>query len=102
MAEVYTVTVNNITATEITGGRVGHFAMVPEGISLHIGSSDLAVSYSSEEWNATATVTDGIGVPAGLYRFYVTSPDDVRLLMASRNFTNPLYTEQVVTIFHNR
>lgn len=96
MAEVYTVTINNTTPVEITGGRVGHFMAVVESYhsALHIGGSNLAVSYSPD------VVTNGFYVYKGSQEFldfYVTSPDEIYAVLKTQSVSS-----DVMTIFHNR
>lgn len=111
MAEIYTVTINNTSPTEITGGRVGHFKIPYQG-SLWFGGGALAVTYGPLPL-FTPTVTDGMsfGVNQGnqWYDFYVTSPDEIYSLVSDAHSGEAGTPEEVVryhewplTIFHNR
>ncbi len=96
MADFYTVAVDNTTAVEITGGRVGHFVVTLQTVSLaslRLGPSTLAVSYGP------TVLTDGVQVTTGApYSFYVTSPDSVYALFVQGG---GLVTD-TLDVFHNR
>ena len=83
MADIYTVAINQETAEEITGGRVGHFLLkFVDGGDYFIGGSGV-------------DDTTGIQI-ANLYSLYVTSPDEVYLYNQAPSTTGH------VRIFHNR
>ena len=99
MAEVYTVTINNETPTEITGGRVGHFIMrmkTQSQSSLILGPSTLAVSYGPTVITDGAFV-NGSGAEPSAY-LYVTSPDEIYAAFLSGGGS----VVDDLTIFHNR
>lgn len=83
MAEVYTVSsVDDTTAQEITGGRVGWFKLKATSEDLRIGDSGVT--------NSTGFI---IPLSAG-FEFYVTSPDEIYVV--SEGLTTN------VLIYHNR
>ena len=96
MAEVYTVVVNNQTPTEITGGRVGHFALGNLPCGLIFGGSALSITYPG----GNPTESEGARMNTSLRQFSVTSPDEVYVLTPEYG-GGSLVTYDLV-IFHNR
>lgn len=111
MAEVYTVTINNETPTEITGGRVGSLKVMGNP-NVRYGGSNLAVSYApAPSW--AGTVSNGVYFSMNQgdqwIDLYVTSPDDIYALAPDPYLGDPEihddvfhYHEWELTIFHNR
>lgn len=96
MASVYTVSLNNTTPVEITGGRVGHFMLQVESYHsvLYLGGSNLSVSYSP------TVVSNGLSPYEGgsqLTELYVTSPDEIYALIATQSVGS-----DTLKVFHNR
>lgn len=83
MSEYYTVSVNNSSGTEITGGRVGNFSIYMPGDSFYIGQSSVNSS-------------DGILFTGGTRHFFnVTSPDSIYVILSNDSSGN-------IKVFHNR
>lgn len=105
MSEVYTVTVNNSTPTEITGGRVGSFFIEASGGGLYLGGEALTVSpamFPSDPPVQTGlNAVNAVGVTTSGEWFYVTSPDEVYAISVLWSSDNPT-REQALTIFHCR
>ena len=97
MAESYTVTVNNSTPVEITGGRVGTLLISQDGAPyIQIGGADMTLT----EVDESLVVENGFTLYGGSgerFRLTITSPDEIYAVSH-----NPSTPTTVLTIFHNR
>lgn len=85
MSDIYTVSVGASSRSEITGGRIGHFVLLPPGSGgpYYLGDSSV-------------DDTTGIALTVEPHVFYVTSPDEVYVYNASGG------TSGTLRLFHNR
>lgn len=101
MAEVYTVTLNNETPVELTGGRVGQF-LVSGGF--YLGGEELGVEPVMDGLDQTGlSIVDGFSYSSDNepFGFYVTSPDEIYGIITTW-YTGQHYNEYVITVFHCR